>query len=68
MPAKKILPVRFDVQSVNDRADVIANYSGIDRAKVIRAALVIGLNQLSAAPEAMSSDECYMMIHKGQEL
>lgn len=68
MTAKKILPVRFDVQSVNDKADIVANYAGIDRAKVIRAALVIGLNHLAASPEAVSSDECYMMIHKGQEL
>jgi hypothetical protein len=65
---KKALPVRVDIEAVNNRAQVISDFAGIDRAKVIRCALSIGLDQLSAAPEAMTPDECYMMIHKGQEI
>ena len=64
---KKPLPVRFNVEAVNERADIIALYADIERSKVIRAALVIGLNQIASAPESMSSDEAHIMIHKSQE-
>ena len=65
---KKALPVRVDLEEINRRADVIAEFAGIDRAKVLRSALHPGLAKLMAAPEAMSPDECYMMIHRDQEL
>ena len=65
---KKPLSVRFDVEAVNDRADIIALYADIERSKVIRAALVIGLNHMASVPESMSSDEAHMMVHKSQEV
>ena len=65
---KKALPVRVDLDEINRRADVIAEYAGTDRAKVLRSALHTGLAQLSSAPEAMTPDECFMMIHRDQEL
>ena len=62
------LSVRFNVEKINTAADIISKYGGVDRSKVIRAALNIGLAQMAAAPEAMAPDELFLMVHKSQEL